>query len=99
VPPPAAPIARARSGAPQEPQPRLVKLEIDGAARSDADVARCVSVLAGHGLFTNVKLAKSRQAGTPDSPRVAFQITLEVPVDRRFVFPANAVQEGQADAS
>lgn len=93
---PAAPIARSKARQPEAPPARLLKLEIDGAARSDADVARCVSVLADHGLFTNVKLAKSRQAGTADSPRVAFQITLEVPVDRTFIFPT---KEGQADAS
>src|SRR5207248_11283557 len=62
-----------------------IHLELSGIAKSDGDVARCLNRLSEHPMFANVKLAKSQLALDGGPHRVAFQIVLEIPVQRRFV--------------
>jgi hypothetical protein len=45
----------------------------------------CLSRIAEQPLFANVKLGKSRHIQESRSSRVAFQITLDVPVNRELI--------------
>jgi hypothetical protein len=75
--PPATPVKPAER--------RPIRIGLTGVARTDADVARCVTRLSEHALFANVKLARSRQVLDGGPPRVSFNIMLEIPVNRKFI--------------
>lgn len=74
------PVRRSSNPSNAAPQPQGVniKLEMDGVALSDADVARLVSDLSHDKLFANVKLARSRYITVGGLPRFGFQVSLEV---------------------
>jgi Tfp pilus assembly protein PilN len=55
------------------------RVEMEGLALSDIELAKVVGSLASHKAFTNVKLVRSRQVTTAGLTRFAFQITLDVP--------------------
>jgi Tfp pilus assembly protein PilN len=55
-----------------------IRLEMDGLALSDADVARLVGDLSHDKLFANVKLARSRYITVGGVPRFGFQVSFEV---------------------
>lgn len=55
------------------------RVEMEGIALSDIELAKVVSSLASHKAFTNVKLLRSRQVTTAGLTRFAFHITLDVP--------------------
>ena len=67
------------SAAPQQ-DAAAIRLELDGVALSDADVAKLVSDLSHDKLFANVKLARSRYISVGGLPRFGFQVSLEVRV-------------------
>ena len=64
---------------------RPLAIELGGMAHSDREVVRCLSRLAEQPLFSNVKLGKSRHVQDTRNSTVAFQITLEVPLNRDIV--------------
>jgi Tfp pilus assembly protein PilN len=57
-----------------------IRLEIDGVALSDADVARLVGDLSHDKLFANVKLARGRYITIGGVPRFGFLVSFEVRV-------------------
>jgi hypothetical protein len=59
--------------------PASTRVEMEGIALSDVELAKVVGTLASHKAFTNVKLVRSRQVTMNALTRFAFQITLEVP--------------------
>jgi Tfp pilus assembly protein PilN len=64
---------------------RPVKIELGGLAHTDREVVSCLSRIAEQPLFANVKLGKSRHIQESRSSKVAFQITLDVPVNREVI--------------
>jgi len=64
---------------------RPLKIELGGLAHTDREVVTCLSRIAEQPLFANVKLGKSRHIQESRSSRVAFQITLDVPVNRELI--------------
>jgi Tfp pilus assembly protein PilN len=81
---------RASSSAPQAPE--SIKMELEGVAVSDQDVARLVGDLSAHGLFSNVKLAKSRQMTVAGNARYGFEVALELTPGVRYA-PAETQRE------
>ena len=65
--------------APAPYSPGTTRVEMDGIALSDVELAKVVGTLSSHKAFTNVKLVRSRQVTMSNLTRFAFQITLEVP--------------------
>jgi Tfp pilus assembly protein PilN len=83
---PAVPKSGPRRSALAKPaEEKPIRIELEGIAMTEGDVARCVSALTGHRLFTNVKLAKSRQVLDDGPPRFGFLITVDVPVNRKYI--------------
>jgi len=80
-----APAASRQPGTSKTSIARPMEIELGGLAHSDREVVRCLSRIAEQPLFANVKLTKSRHVQDSGSARVAFQITLDVPVNRKFV--------------
>ena len=70
--------ARPQGTAAFQPDGAAIRLELDGVALSDADVAKLVSDLSHDKLFANVKLARSRYISVGGLPRFGFQVSLEV---------------------
>lgn len=73
---------------PPERQP--IRIELDGMAKTEHELARCVSALSSHRLFTNVKLAKSRQEIDGHADRFGFTITADIPVNRTYIVKKEA---------
>ena len=57
----------------------VARLDLRGLATSDLEVARLVSTLSHHRLFSNVTLGASRASTVQKQTRFAFQITLDIP--------------------
>jgi Tfp pilus assembly protein PilN len=76
------------------PGARPLKIELGGLAHSDREVVRCLSRIAELPLFVNVKLGKSRHIQESHTSKVAFQITLEVPVNRELIVAAKDGSHG-----
>jgi hypothetical protein len=76
LPQPARPVASVAGQA----DPAAIRIELDGVALSDADVARLVNDLSHDKLFANIKLARSRYITVGGLPRFGFQVSLEVQV-------------------
>jgi Tfp pilus assembly protein PilN len=81
-------MTRAPAGA------RPLMIELGGLAHSDREVVRCLSRIAEQPLFVNVKLVKSRHLQDSGGSKVAFQITLEVPVDRKLIIATEVGSHG-----
>ena len=64
---------------PAPPEHVPSRIEMEGVALSDVELAKVVGTLASHKAFANVKLVRSRQVTTEGQTRYAFQITLDVP--------------------
>jgi len=74
------PQGRAEGGqVPPASAPTPTRVEMEGIALSDVELAKVVGTLGSHKAFTNVKLVRSRQITMADLTRFAFEITLEVP--------------------
>lgn len=82
-----APLSGARRASPARPaaEKNPMRIELEGIAGNEADVARCVSALAEHQLFANVKLVKSREMPDGGLARFGFLITVDVPLNRRYM--------------
>lgn len=82
---------------PSAPAPILI--EMQGIAKSNPEVAKCMGALANHPLFTNVKLSNSKQLMDSKITIVSFQITMEIPVNRKFVTQGGEIHtEASANA-
>jgi hypothetical protein len=75
---------RPRTGMAAVKTPEPLRLELEGVALSDQDVARLVGDLAAQGLFSNAKLAKSRQMTVGGLPRYGFVVSLELSPAARY---------------
>jgi len=62
----------------------LVRVDLQGIATSDLEVARAVSILARHRLFSKVTLTRSSPLKVADENRFAFQIKIDIAGDRRL---------------
>jgi hypothetical protein len=82
---------RAGVAAPKAPDP--MRLELEGVAVSDQDVARLVGDLAAQELFSNAKLAKSRQMTVGGLPRYGFVVSLELSSNARYEVASAASEE------
>jgi len=71
-------------------------VDLEGVAPSNVEIANYIGRLAGSNLFRNVKMEFSRSGEIDDALTREFRISMEVPLDRPYIF--NAPQE-VADAS
>jgi hypothetical protein len=92
-------VAGARTKDSNKPQPivetrKFVTVEMQGYAPSNLVIANLVSRLASSNLFREVKMVQSQEVQVGDALARQFRITMQVPLDRRYV----QVAEGVADA-
>lgn len=83
-------VPRRTTTALKEPERKPIRLEVEGLAKTEQDMTRCISALSEHRLFSNVKLAKSRQVPDGGTPRFGFTITADIPVNRTYIMKKEA---------
>jgi hypothetical protein len=70
-----------------EPEVRtLLAIQIEGVARGDLDVARLVSALEDHALFSSVSLDFARSTDVDGVNARAFRLSCEIDLDKRYSF-------------
>lgn len=63
---------------------RSLRVEIEGAAPTNVEIANYVGRLSATPLFENVKMIHARQGEIGEASTRRFRITMEVPLDRRY---------------
>ena len=75
---------------------QTIHVELEGVAPSNVEIANYIGQLAGNGLFRNVKMEFSREGEIENALTREFRISMEVPLDRPYIFEAT---EEVADAT
>lgn len=73
----------------------ILAIQIEGVARDDLDVARLVSALDDHALFSTVSLDFARSCDVDGVDARAFRLSCEIDLDKRYTFVAAAGTSGE----